>query len=174
MIPYEGIILTKEQSGHSNIFFIYAYLNILAQSQILGNSLYFLCQFPSWEKSERIERKFKTQNPNPRVLDGFSYRSWWYLSLVPYSEGKENFLSYSPIWWEFAALWGMGFVRKTISNFLWWNGRIMLPYRVGSWKHFFHTIGEFLITRSIPLTCCSCDSHILFENSQNWKWSHWK
>ena len=52
------------------------------------------------------------------------------------------------IWWEFAVLWRMGFVRKTISNFLWWNGRIMLPYRVGSWKHFFHTIGEFLITRS--------------------------
>ena len=45
MIPHEGIILAKEQSGHSYIFWvsyflIYAYFNILAQSQILGNSLY--------------------------------------------------------------------------------------------------------------------------------------
>ena len=45
MIPHEWIILAKEQSGHSYIFWvsyflIYAYFNILAQSQILGNSLY--------------------------------------------------------------------------------------------------------------------------------------
>jgi hypothetical protein len=40
--PHEWIILAKEQTGHSFgliYFLIYAYLNILAQSQILGNSL---------------------------------------------------------------------------------------------------------------------------------------
>ena len=37
-----GIILAKEQTGHS-YFLIHAFLNILAQSQILSNSLYIYC-----------------------------------------------------------------------------------------------------------------------------------
>ena len=123
--------------------------------QLLSFWHFFCVSFSRERKSERIEKKIKTQNPNPRVLDGFSYRSGWYLSLVPYSEGKENFLSYSPNWWEFETLWGMGFVRKTISNFLWWNGRVMLSYRVGSWKHFFHTIGELLFHIIFSFPVCN-------------------